>query len=68
VKVFEPSRSGLLTRSDIADVLTALYLSRPRDGESGAGYAAALLAVGVAVGLKVRIDDVSRVVVEVQRD
>ncbi len=67
MKTFEPMRSGLLTRSDIADILTALYLSRPRDDEMAAGYAAALLAVGVAIGLKVRIDDVSRAVVEVTR-
>ena len=67
MRVFTPVRSGLLTRSDIADILTALYLSRPRDDDMAAGYSAALLAVGVAVGLQVRIDDGSRTVVEVTR-
>lgn len=65
MKIFEPMRSGLLTRSDVADILSALYLSRPRDDEMAAGYSAALFAVGVAVGLKVRIDDGSRQVVQV---
>ena len=49
--VFDPARPKSFTRRELADIMTALSVTMPEGGYYGAGYQAALLAVGLAMGM-----------------